>query len=427
MDEDEVLEYLLQRSERPQTSKNTHDSVDEELTEPTRQRQKLSNPNLIDRAQRMTTAHLELLRLSRNLNDGSRKKGFSLPTSLLNTSAAIAALMSPPQATAQAPTPTRNNFELFFDSVCESVKTLPSDLAAEGKIKIMQLVADLETRALQRSNSMSDLQINSTQSSTPLSSRNTSSPAVSTDMPSTTTNGLDNDSTSPIAGVALSQSVSSHSMDNGMRIIPINTPPQQQQRQSDTMDSSGGGVQRRMHVNTSTASDTVMRRVSINPLTQTSKKPIDVSITRIQQPSPTKTITYTKVPQNTQTGIIHLGPSSSTSSSAVTYQRASQSASSSDNGGVQRIQQLQQQQNHQQQQNYQMQQYQHQQQQYAQQQLLQKTTIIDNGVRRYQISNKPLQPPPSTPNEFTFRRIQLPLKGGATITPKSNSTPNQKY
>ncbi|KAH8385622.1 hypothetical protein KR200_003830, partial [Drosophila serrata] len=45
-------------------------------------------------------------------------------------------------------TPARDSLELFFDSICATVKTLPPKLATEGKIRVMQLVGELELRAL---------------------------------------------------------------------------------------------------------------------------------------------------------------------------------------------------------------------------------------------------------------------------------------
>ncbi|XP_017084355.1 protein suppressor of variegation 3-7 [Drosophila eugracilis] len=48
-------------------------------------------------------------------------------------------------------TPPRDPLELFFDSICASVKGLPPKLATEGKIRVMQLIGELELRALEES------------------------------------------------------------------------------------------------------------------------------------------------------------------------------------------------------------------------------------------------------------------------------------
>ncbi|XP_017144602.1 bifunctional lysine-specific demethylase and histidyl-hydroxylase NO66 [Drosophila miranda] len=44
--------------------------------------------------------------------------------------------------------PPRDSLELFFDSICSTVKSLPPKLATEGKIRVMQLIGELELRAL---------------------------------------------------------------------------------------------------------------------------------------------------------------------------------------------------------------------------------------------------------------------------------------
>ncbi|TDG48400.1 hypothetical protein AWZ03_005145 [Drosophila navojoa] len=44
--------------------------------------------------------------------------------------------------------PPRDSLDLFFDSICSTVKGLPPKLATEGKIRVMQLIGELELRAL---------------------------------------------------------------------------------------------------------------------------------------------------------------------------------------------------------------------------------------------------------------------------------------
>lgn len=44
--------------------------------------------------------------------------------------------------------PPRDSLDLFFDSICATVKGLPPKLATEGKIRVMQLIGELELRAL---------------------------------------------------------------------------------------------------------------------------------------------------------------------------------------------------------------------------------------------------------------------------------------
>ncbi|TDG44819.1 hypothetical protein AWZ03_008793 [Drosophila navojoa] len=51
-------------------------------------------------------------------------------------------------------TQPRDTMELFFESITQTMKSLPGDLAAEGKAKIMQIVCDLELRGIQRNTSV---------------------------------------------------------------------------------------------------------------------------------------------------------------------------------------------------------------------------------------------------------------------------------
>lgn len=44
--------------------------------------------------------------------------------------------------------PVRDSLDLFFDSICSTVKSLPPKLATEGKVRVMQLIGELELRAI---------------------------------------------------------------------------------------------------------------------------------------------------------------------------------------------------------------------------------------------------------------------------------------
>lgn len=61
------------------------------------------------------------------------------------TSASAESQMAAPQA--KEP---ENTYDLFFKSVSETMKKLPVDIAAEGKVKVMQIICDLELKALNR-------------------------------------------------------------------------------------------------------------------------------------------------------------------------------------------------------------------------------------------------------------------------------------
>ncbi|XP_051862801.1 protein suppressor of variegation 3-7-like [Drosophila albomicans] len=49
--------------------------------------------------------------------------------------------------------PTRDTIDLFLDSISQTMKSLPPDLVAEGKMNIMQVVCNLELRCMQRAKS----------------------------------------------------------------------------------------------------------------------------------------------------------------------------------------------------------------------------------------------------------------------------------
>ncbi|XP_030370539.1 protein suppressor of variegation 3-7 isoform X2 [Scaptodrosophila lebanonensis] len=63
---------------------------------------------------------------------------------------------APMSASVGASTQPRDTIDLFFESITQTVKALPTDLAAEGKAKIMQIICDLELRALRRSTNAGD-------------------------------------------------------------------------------------------------------------------------------------------------------------------------------------------------------------------------------------------------------------------------------
>lgn len=133
-------------------------------------------------ATRLTNAHTEMLSLIREMKGNKTRQNMTILSGPLSAAASL----SPSDADicysrvseqrngklefnvlSQAKR-ERNTYDLFFESMNETVKRLPSDLAAESRIKIMQIVYDLEMRALQR-NPLSTHSPNTT----PLSSRST--------------------------------------------------------------------------------------------------------------------------------------------------------------------------------------------------------------------------------------------------------------
>ncbi|KAH8278589.1 hypothetical protein KR018_005709 [Drosophila ironensis] len=49
---------------------------------------------------------------------------------------------------ATTPSPQRNSYDLFFESACITVKSLPAKLAAEAKSRISQIITEFEIRAI---------------------------------------------------------------------------------------------------------------------------------------------------------------------------------------------------------------------------------------------------------------------------------------
>nr|XP_036217031.1 protein suppressor of variegation 3-7 [Bactrocera oleae]XP_036217032.1 protein suppressor of variegation 3-7 [Bactrocera oleae] len=133
-------------------------------------------------ATRLTNAHTEMLNLIREMRGNKTRQNMTILSGPLSAAASL----SPSDADicysrvseqrngklefnvlSQAKR-ERNTYDLFFESMNETVKRLPSDLAAESRIKIMQIVYDLEMRALQR-----NPQSTQSPNTTPLSSRST--------------------------------------------------------------------------------------------------------------------------------------------------------------------------------------------------------------------------------------------------------------
>ncbi|EDW43170.1 uncharacterized protein LOC6607411 [Drosophila sechellia] len=59
---------------------------------------------------------------------------------------ATSPIAAPPAA--DTPAPHRNSYDLFFESACISVKSLPPKLAAEAKSRISQIITEFEIRAV---------------------------------------------------------------------------------------------------------------------------------------------------------------------------------------------------------------------------------------------------------------------------------------
>ncbi|EDV43341.2 uncharacterized protein Dana_GF18442, isoform A [Drosophila ananassae] len=64
------------------------------------------------------------------------------------TSTSSATAIGSSSATSIPVTPPRNSYDLFFESACISVKSLPPKLAAEAKSRISQIITEFEIRAI---------------------------------------------------------------------------------------------------------------------------------------------------------------------------------------------------------------------------------------------------------------------------------------
>ncbi|XP_017021468.1 protein suppressor of variegation 3-7 isoform X1 [Drosophila kikkawai] len=128
--------------------------------------------------------------------------------------------------TAQAPEPARATLpntqpseprhvmDLFFDSIAPTMKSLPADLAAEGKAKIMQLVCGLEVRAMHR---------NSAKAASPVSSPPSSTPATAA---------------AESASAAASVQATAADIDFHSNVITINDDDQVMQNNNNDVDST---------------------------------------------------------------------------------------------------------------------------------------------------------------------------------------------
>ncbi|XP_067617439.1 protein suppressor of variegation 3-7 [Eurosta solidaginis] len=130
-------------------------------------------------ATRLNNAHTEMLSLIREMKGNNNRQNQNIPNlpgpghsaattadTDLSYSRLSEQLNGKPELK-KAKYSERNTYDLFFDSMNEAVKKLPSDLAAESRIKIMQIVYDLEMRALQRTQTTQQQATQSPQRETP--------------------------------------------------------------------------------------------------------------------------------------------------------------------------------------------------------------------------------------------------------------------
>ncbi|XP_034485288.1 protein suppressor of variegation 3-7 isoform X2 [Drosophila innubila] len=94
----------------------------------------------IDMARDMICSSFDIVKRLRTLERDTELESRELPSSS----------MQHPCGMVASPSQPRDTIDLFFDSITQTMKSLPPDLAAEGKAKIMQYVSNLELRSIQR-------------------------------------------------------------------------------------------------------------------------------------------------------------------------------------------------------------------------------------------------------------------------------------
>lgn len=159
MDEHEELDYLLQRSfnniqnksnmQRANVRKSTNADDDQPAKRFKRSlsSRRLNNSNTSLVASLLTTP-LTLASCLGPLIQHQIQQQTNTSQTCNNASTMPSAeaqkTVAPPMAECE------NTFDLFFKSISETMKKLPVDLAAEGKLRVMQIVCDLELQALKR-------------------------------------------------------------------------------------------------------------------------------------------------------------------------------------------------------------------------------------------------------------------------------------
>ncbi|KAM7360226.1 suppressor of variegation 3-7 isoform 2-T2 [Cochliomyia hominivorax] len=156
MDEHEELDYLLHRSINNQNQNKSN------IRNVRKSNNNEDNP---------PPKHLKRSQSFRRFNDSNT----SLMASLLSTPLTLASCLGPliqqqiqqhtnisqisqtnfnqsarPTTDSSLENVAENTFDLFFKSISQTMKKLPVDLAAEGKLRVMQIICDLELQALKR-------------------------------------------------------------------------------------------------------------------------------------------------------------------------------------------------------------------------------------------------------------------------------------
>ncbi|XP_061396373.1 protein suppressor of variegation 3-7 [Musca vetustissima] len=138
MDEHEALDFLLQRSNKSARSPHQFDGGPSKRLKKSGQLHRLNENNASLVASILSTP----LTLASYLGPLIQQQ--------IQQATSTQCQQSATQPTTSGNSTLENSFDLFFKSVSETMKNLPTDLAAEGKVKIMQIICDLELKALKR-------------------------------------------------------------------------------------------------------------------------------------------------------------------------------------------------------------------------------------------------------------------------------------
>uniref|UniRef100_A0A1I8PTI1 BESS domain-containing protein n=1 Tax=Stomoxys calcitrans TaxID=35570 RepID=A0A1I8PTI1_STOCA len=146
MDEHEVLDYLLQRSGKTNENNNSCRNAAErsKRAKRTRSQRRVNETNASSLFASILSTPLTLASCLGPLIQQQVQQ------QITNTSQAPSSGSAASSQAAHTNSEQENSFDLFFKSVSESMKKLPIDIAAEGKVKVMQILCDLELKAMKR-------------------------------------------------------------------------------------------------------------------------------------------------------------------------------------------------------------------------------------------------------------------------------------
>ena len=332
MDEHEELDFLLQRSfnsvqNRTNTQKNVRRSLGVEDQPPLKrikrsQSLKRLNDNNSSLVASLLTTPLTLGScLGPLIQQQIQQQVNNTQQLLVKTSTS----MTPAQKTLPQQAESENTIDLFFRSVSETMKKLPVDIAAEGKVRVMQIICDLELQALKREQSVRTDIVSSNTSGINYQPASTSSV---TQLGCNSVNGGNNNNDRVIADQPLTCNdtiiTQIHANSDGSPPVPSTTLPVNNMEYAATSTSPVIGLMDRNGIQTiqwkqvsrnttnptvTTVANTGIRCIPFKNLSQT-VAPGDQTtskVTRIQMPlnAASQTVASNASPVNTQKNVIN--------------------------------------------------------------------------------------------------------------------------